>query len=70
MASAGPCEADRLAVEPHLAGVGVVHPGDDLHQRGLAGPVLADDGQHLARRERQRHAVEREDAGELLADGR
>ena len=27
---------------------GVVDAGEDLHQRGLAGPVLADDGQHLA----------------------
>ena len=44
-----------------------VDAGEDLHQRGLAGPVLADDGQHLAGGDAQRHAVERQHAGELLA---
>ena len=70
MASAGAGEADRLAVESHLAGVRLVDAGDDLHQRGLARPVLADDGEHLAGRERERHAVEGEDAGELLVGRR
>ena len=41
-------EADRLAVEAELAGVRRVDAGEDLHQRRFAGPVLADDGEHLA----------------------
>ena len=34
-------EADRLAVDAHLAGVAGVDAGDDFHQRALAGAVFA-----------------------------
>jgi hypothetical protein len=36
-------EADRLAVERDVAGVGLVDAGEDLDQRRLAGAVLADE---------------------------
>ena len=36
-------DADRLAVDPDLAGVGLVEAVEDRHQRRLAGAVLADD---------------------------
>ena len=34
---------DRPPLEDDLPAVLLVHPGQDLHQRRLAGPVLADD---------------------------
>ena len=54
-------KADRPAVEAHLALILGVHAGDDLHQRGLAGAVLADQPVDLARRQREiaRHAARR-----------
>ncbi len=36
-----------LRFELERAGVGPVNAGEDLHERGLAGPVLADDAVHL-----------------------
>ena len=39
----------RLAVERHRARVGPNGAAEDLHQRALAGPVLADQGANLAR---------------------
>ena len=36
-------DAHRLAVDADLAGVGLVEAVDDVHQRRLAGAVLADD---------------------------
>ncbi len=58
----------RPAVHEQLAAVGDVDAGQDLHQRRFAGAVLADEGQHLAGRDVQRHAVQRLHAGEVLAD--
>ncbi len=37
-----------FAVDLDGAGVGLVHAGEDLHQRGLAGAVLADEAEDLA----------------------
>ena len=37
-------ERDRLAAQDELALIGREDPGDDLAERGLAGPVLADEG--------------------------
>ena len=48
MASRGEPKRDRLAVEQDLAGVGPVQPGQDVHQRALAGAVLAEQGVDLA----------------------
>ena len=36
------------ALEPDLAGVRTKHPGEDAHQRRLAGTVLAEQAVHLA----------------------
>ena len=53
MASLGPSEADRLAVEQDLALVGLVQPEEHVHQRRLAGAVLPEEGVDLARLERR-----------------
>ena len=42
-------ELDRLAVDQDLALVGPVEAGEDVHQRGLAGAVLAEQAEDLAR---------------------
>ena len=39
---------ERFPAAEHLAGRRMVEPGEDAHQRRLAGPVLAEDRQHLA----------------------
>ena len=46
----GAVEVDRLAVDQHVAGVGPVDAGQQLHERRLAGAVLADQRVHLAAR--------------------
>ena len=46
------------AVEQHLALIRLGLAGDDVHHRGLAGAVRADDGAHLAGLERQRQIVD------------
>ena len=58
----------RLAPDDHLAGVRLVVAGDDLHQRRLAGPVLAEEGEHGPAGGDEVHAVEDLDAAESLAD--
>ena len=58
----------RLARQPHLALVGLQRPGKHVHQRALAGAVLADERVDLAGLERKRHAVERDGRPEALAD--
>ena len=58
----------RCAVPQQFAGVGLHRAGDDLHQGGLAGAVLAEHRMDLARRHRQRHRVVGLHAGVLLAD--
>src|SRR5215211_3636206 len=64
----GRAEADRLALEQHLAVVRAVQAVDDVHQGRLARPVLAEQSVHLARNEVEAHVVVRQDAGELLRD--
>jgi len=59
-------EVDRGAVEFDRPGVGLVDAGEDLHERGLAGPVLTDDREHLAGPQGERHAGQRDDPGEPL----
>ena len=54
----------RLAVEPDLAGVLAIRAAENLHQRRLAGAVLAEQHVHVAGVERQIDAVERDDARE------
>lgn len=43
-----PCEPDGLAVQPDLALVRGDRTGESLDQAGLAGAVVADDGEDLA----------------------
>ena len=45
---AGAGEGDRLAVDQDLALVGLVEPVEHVHQRALAGAVLAQQGVDLA----------------------
>ena len=59
----------RPALDPR-ARIRLVDPGKDLHQRRLAGPVLADQRHDLARGNREVHAVERLQTGKGLAQPR
>ncbi len=43
-------EADGCAVDAQLARIGLVQPGEDVRERALAGPVLAEERVHLTRR--------------------
>ena len=61
-------ERDRLAAERQLPLVGRKDAGHDLAERGLAGPVLADEGVNGAGVDRDRDVVERPGAAERLAD--
>jgi hypothetical protein len=63
-------ERHRPAVEADLAVVGArrVHPGQHLHERGLAGAVLAADRVDLAAAHRERHVLQRLHAGEGHGD--
>ena len=65
---AGGGERDRLAVQEDLAFVCVVEAVDDVHQRRLAGPVLAEQGVHLTAPDVEVDAVVGDDAGEPLRD--
>ena len=65
---AGAAELDRLAVDEDLALVRPVEAGEDVHQRGLAGAVLAEQAEDLARPDRQVHVGIGDDAAEPLGD--
>src|SRR5690606_34511599 len=56
------------AADGDPAGVGRVGAGEHLDQRALAGAVLAQQHVHLATAQIEVHAVERDHAGEGLAD--
>ena len=57
-------EVHRLAVQPDLAGVGGHRSGERFDQGGLAGPVVADDGEYLAGVEVEVDAIETDDPAE------
>jgi hypothetical protein len=61
-------EAHGLPLDQQLAGVGLVEPEDHVHQRRLAGAVLAQHAVDLAAAQRQVDGVVGEDAGEALGD--
>ena len=61
-------EAHRLAIELDRARVRQVGAGEDLGQRRLAGGVVADQAQHLARPEVEIDPAQRLDAAERLAN--
>jgi hypothetical protein len=50
----------------HLAGIGLVHAGKDLHESRLARPVVADEREDLTRADVDRDAVERKVRAEAL----
>ena len=64
----GAGEMDGLAADADFAAIGLVDAGEDLHQRGLAGAVLADQRGDLSGIERQADIVERSHAGEGFGD--
>ena len=64
----GGANGDRDPVHRDLTVVGRVDAGDDLHQRRLAGSVVADEPDDLAGVDLEVHAVERLDGAEALAD--
>jgi hypothetical protein len=57
-----------VAVEEDLARVGLVHAGQDLHHRGLAGAVLAEQRVRLAGVQVDRPVDDRADGTESLGD--
>ena len=64
---AGVGEADRLAVDGDAAGGRLMHAGDQLHQRRLAGAIVADQRHDLAGVEVERELFDGDEAAELLA---
>ena len=61
-------EGDGRPVEQDLAGVRPVEPGQDVHQRALAGAVLAEQRVDLARAQVEVDLVVGDDAGKGLDD--
>ncbi len=61
-------EHDGLAVEGDRPFVRQLRAAEDLHQRALAGAVLAHQRQHLSRREGELHPPERDHTGKALGD--
>ncbi len=61
-------DGDNLTVEPYLAFVLMIKTVEDLHQRALARPVLAQQGVNLARAHVEIDTVVRQHAGEPLGD--
>ncbi len=61
-------DLDLAAVHEDLAAVGLVQPVDDVHQRRLAGSVLAEQAEDLSPAHVQRDRVVGEHAGECLRD--
>ena len=68
MASDGPSILTARAVEQDLAAVGRGQPVQDVHQRRLAGAVLAEQRMDLAGPDFEVDAVVRDDAGIALRD--
>ena len=61
-------ELDLLAPQDDAPRVGAIHPVQDVHQGSLAGPVLPEEGVHLARRHLEVHAVVGDHPRERLGD--
>ena len=68
MASRGERKSTGRPNDADLAGVGPVEPVEDVHQRALAGAVLAEQGVDLAGAQVEVDAVVGDDAGEALDD--
>ena len=62
------CRDDFFAAELDRTGIAFVDPGKDLDQRRLAGPVLTQQGQNLARPDVDADVIDSGDATECLDD--
>ena len=67
-ASRGLRKRDRLAVDQDLALAGLVHAGQDLDQRRLAGAIVAEQAMHLAGIDLDVDVLQRADRAEIDAD--
>ena len=65
---ARPLHHDRLSVDHDLPGVGLDEAVQDIHQRALAGAILADKGVNLALADLQINLVIRHHAGKFFRD--
>ena len=68
IASFADANVTGLPPSTDLAGVGLVEPVEDVHQRRLARAVLAEQRVHLAATELEVDVVVGDDAGERLRD--
>ncbi len=59
---------DVLSEQHDLAARRLIKPRDHVEQRGLAGAVRSDDGENLARIDRERHVIDGADAAEIDAE--
>ena len=57
---------DLPAVDPHLAAIGHLDTGQDLHQGTLACPVFPDDSKYLSPAQLHIYLVQCQNAGESL----
>ena len=57
------------AIDEDSPVVGLIHPAQQLHQRALAGPVFADDGDHRAGLQLQIDVVEHAPLGSRIGEG-
>src|SRR6516165_6701729 len=63
-------EVHELATQPYLAAVARQKTVEDVHQRRLAGAVLADEGMNLAGMDPQRRVMDGDKSVEALRDMR
>src|SRR6266545_1750625 len=61
-------EGHLLAVDEEPPRIRLLEPAEDLHQRRLAGAVVADEAEHFALSQVNRHVAERLDRTEALGD--
>src|SRR6267142_898854 len=59
---------DRLTIDHDRTLVGLIHAADDLHQRRLAGAVLANQGDHFTAIDLQVDFIERDNTRKPFAD--
>ena len=58
----------RIAVDDDLTGIGLVNPGEDVHQGGFAGAVFAEQCMNLAAQHFEIDRLIGDDAGKILTD--
>src|SRR5208282_4648228 len=62
-------ERKRFPIEADRAGVGTNSSREDIHQRGLAGAILAEQRVNLARARGELDSIERDSSPESSGDG-